>query len=515
MGYIGQTYRIPCDRGGLVHNPNIDLIEPTSMVHPSKNINIHENGRGKRGGTSLVYSTAFPNSPRIMGLFDYRLKDGSQFLIAATNLGEIYKDATTTIKTGMSTTNHFSFEVFREKLFICDGYSVPQVWDGVAASTWDLPNLPSDWTGTNFPKQFIKHGRGVSERLWAIGCPSTPYTVYASANGNGEDFSDASVVTLYIETGDGFGIVGAVEFGDRLICFGKRKAYIIDDSSPDVTSWGYVAAQWEGGVAHHRLIVKTPNDVICMTEDGEIYSISAAQTYGDYKAASLTRPAHIDRWIKEFVNLSYIDHFHAVYDPVLRAVKFFVVRNGKTQVDTALVYFIDRPVKEAWVVHDNENYPSGYSASCSAVVRKSGGNWKVYTGDYSGQIWELETVNKNDNGNPYYAGFRTPWLSFDNPRTSKLYRRGWLVTEAKGNYNVYINWWVDGEQKAQRSVSLKGTGATLDNFILDVDFLGGTELINKSFNLGAKGSRIKFEVYNSNVDEDFLFRRYLWTLKQH
>jgi len=509
MGYRGQTYQIPCNRGGLVHNPNIDLIDPVSMVYPSRNINLDENGRRKRGGTAHVYASAFSNAPRIMGLYDFILRNGNQFLIVATNLGEIYKDDTTTIKTGMSTTTHFSFETFDNELFICDGYSRPQTWDGSAASTSDITSIPSDWTGSNFPKQLIKHGRGVSERLWAIGCPSTPHTVYASANGDGKNFSDANVVTINIETGDGFGIVGAAEFGDRLICFGKKQAYIIDDSDSDTANWGYVAAQWEGGAAHHRVIVKTPNDLIAMMEDGEIYSITAVQSYGDYKAASITRPSFMNRWIKEYVNLSYIDDFHAIYDPILRAIKFFVVRNGQTEVDTALVYFIDKPPQEAWAIHDNQSSNSGYSASCSALIRVSAGSYQIYTGDYSGNIWKLETENRSDDGNAYYAGFKTPHMTFDNSRITKHYKRGWLVTQPEGDYDLYINWWVDGVQQTQQSVSLAGTGGALGSFVLGTDVLGGQELIDKDFDLGNTGKRIQLEVYNSNADEDFFVSKIL------
>src|SRR3990172_1675028 len=473
MSYPGETYRIPCNRGGYFASPNLDNIPPEAMVGPTRNLNLHNEGREKRGGTAKVNSTAITGSPRIMGLHDFRLENGTGFLVVATSDGKIYKDFTTTIKTGLGTSKVSGFEVFNNEIYFFNGFNRPQTWDGVAASTSDLTSIPTDWTGSNFPRQMIARGRGgvtgTGTRLWALALPGTNRKVYASKLNDGHDLSDANVIVFDISTGDGFGIVGGIVYGNRLIALGKRKAFIIDDSDPSTANWGYEPVQWDGGVAHYKLIVKTPNDIICMMEDGEIYSISATQQYGDYIRASLTRPSFMYKWIKDNVNFIYLDDFHAIYDPQIRAIKIWVVRNGKTTVDTALVYFIDRDPKEAWMIHDNQNYNSGYSASASTVVRVNPGEHRVYTGDYSGFVWKTEQVNKNDGGNCYYAGFRTPILDYGSPRTTKFYRRGRIVAIAKGDFQVQIQWWVDGVQQSSLAVNLN-TGPASSDVLLD-DFM--------------------------------------------
>lgn len=500
MSYAGNTFQIPFSQGGLVANPNIDTNPPTAMVL-ARNINLHRGGRGRRGGTSHVGS-AMSGTPRVMGAYDLTLTNGTQFIMRGTTDGKIWKDASTTIKTGLTTDKVFQFVTFNNKAYICNGADRPQTWDGAAGSTSNLTNVPSDWTGSNWPQQIVKHGKGASERLWAIACTGNVNSIYASDNGT-DDFSDANVLKFTINTGDGTGIVGGVEFGDRLIVFSKRKAYVIEDTDTTVANWGYGAAQWEGGVASHRLIVKTPNDVVCMMEDGEIYSLSAVQDYGDYRAASLSRPAFIHEWIRENVNLAYIADFHAVYDPVIRAIKFFMVRAGQTQADTALVYFIDRGPTDGWVVHDNQTNVSGYSASCSALIRVGTGDWQVYTGDYSGQMWKLETSNFNDNSNAYYSGFKTPTMYLDASRTTKMFKRGWLTTQTSGSWNLSINTWIDDSALGTQTISLVGTGAALGSFVLDTDVLGGASLIDKPWAIGSKGKRIQFEFYNANANEGF------------
>lgn len=502
MGYAGQSFQIAFDSSALNGNKNIDKIPPNGLLI-ARNVNLHEGGISTRGGTSKDNSTAVSGAPRIMGLYYFRLKNGNDFKVFAGNDGKVYRNSTTTIRTGGSTSNKYSFETFENNLYIVDGATRPQRWNGAAASTSSMTTVSSDWSGSDWPDQIIKHGYGASERAWAKGVPTFREGVYYSVNGDGDDFGSAGSGKISIETSDGFGVVGLVEFGDTLMAFGKNRAYLIDDTSTSTSNWGYVAAQWTGGVANHRLIVKTDNDVYCMTEDGEIYSVTAAQSYGDYRKASLVRPSHMDRWIQDNVRLSFIDDFNATYDPVTRSIKWFVVRNGETQVDTALVYFIDRPPEIAWTVHDNQDYNSGYSASCSALIRVGTGDYEVWTGDYSGFVWKLEQSNANDDGNGYYNGVKTPNNAFDNPRISKHFRSGRIVTEPKGSYSVNVRYWVDGVEQTSTTVSLAGTGSVFGTGQFGTAVFGGEDLIDSSYELGVVGKRLQREYYLNTANQEF------------
>lgn len=508
MGYSGKTYRVPCDRGGLNYNQNIDLVPPEMFVTPSRNINLHQGGRGKRGGTSKVNSSAIAGTPRILGGFDFQLP-GTSYQVFLGNNGSLYKDTSATIKTGMSGTNKPSFDVFGSELYVCDGDTTPQTWDGSAGSTSNITTPSGDWSTLNQPFQVIAHGRGASRRMWYL----YGSAVYYSSLADGKVVSGGTSGKITINVPDGFGLVGGVEFQDRLIVFSRNKAYIIDDSSTDTADWGYEAAAWAGGVAHWRLIVKTPNDLILMNDEGEVYSITAVQSYGDYKQASLARPAFIDNYIRENIKLSAIDDFHASYDPELRAIKFFVMRNGQSQIDTALVYFIDRPPQEGWAIHDNQSSASGYKASCSFPVRVSTGDNLIYTGDYSGFLWKLEQSQRADDGVGYYGGFRVPNLPFDNPRVKKHYKRGYVVIRTQGSYDLEVRIWVDGSEKTATSVSLSGTGGVLGTFVLGTDVLSGTEFAEKAFDLNHYGKRIQNEFYNDTASEDFFVSQILYDHK--
>lgn len=507
MSYSGQTYAIDCSKGGLTANPNIDSI-PAYMMTLARNINIDENGRGKRGGTSKLNATAGYDSTQLTGGFDFIKLSGTQKSVIGTTNGKLWQSSTVTIKTGLTAGEFFSFEVFEDELYICNGADTPQTWNGTAAGTSNITTPAADWTGTNQPFQMVKHGRGNSERLWAI----LPSGIYASADGDGKEFV-TGMVNIPISANSG--LTGAVEFGDRLIVFNKNKAFVIDDADTNTANWGYEGAIWEGGASHWRLIVKTPNDVVCMMDDGNIYSLTAVQSYGDYKSASITKPSWMDKWIRENCDLGQIDKFHAVYDGELRLIRFFIVRTGQTQVDTCLVYFIDRG-PDGWVIHDNQNYNSGFKASASWIhhrIPAEHHSFYVYTGDYSGFVWELEETNANDGGNPYYGGFKTARTTLEQPRLSKRFDKGWIITKAQGDYNLNVQAVVDNVPQTTQTVSLSGTGAVYGTGIYGTDIYGGDELIDKFFNVGVVGRRIMFEIYNSGLNETFFISQILQDFK--
>ena len=509
MAYTGKARIVECNRGGLTGAKSIDALAPYMMVHPSRNILLEKNGRRKRGGTAHLYGAALAGGPTILGIYRAIFASGTGYTLAATSDGYVYKDDTTTIKTGLSTTNYFSFQYAsgEDKVFITDGANAVQQWNGAAATASDISEPATDWTTTP-PFQLLLHGKGASQRLWGI----NKNAIYASktygAAGDLEKFV-TSAEAIYILTDDGYGLVGGVEYGDRIMVFGKNKGYLIDDTDTTSSNWGYDPLQWDGGVAHWRLIIKTPNDIVLMSEDGEIYSATAVQSYGDYKRASLTRGSWMHDWIKEYVDLTKIAQFHGVYDPVIRAVIIWVVRNGQTAVDTALVFFLDRQSpEESWMVFDNVNFASGYSATCSARVLAGTGQEKIYTGDASGFLWKLHEANRNDNSQIINGQFRTINDPVESPEVRKHFNKLHVVCTPQGDYDLSVKIWVDGSYKTTKTLNMRGSGAVLGSFTLDTDVLGGDDFISVSTGLGYKGYRIQYEFYNNGLNQDFFISSY-------
>lgn len=483
MSYRGTTLSISMADSGLNFSRNKDGIPASSLVYPSKNINIHEGGVGKRGGTEIVETMAA--APRVLSIYDFALTAANHIIVRTTSAGGIYKDLTTSIGTGLSATEPCFFEVMNKKLYIANFGIAPKIWAGTG-SVSNLTNLSADWTGTNYPLAFLLHGTGNSERLWAL----LPTGAYYSADNAGT--SDANFSTgggqIPISTDDGIGLTAFVEFNDKIIYFGKKKAFFIDDEDADDTKWGWRGSNYDGGVSHQRLIIKTPNDLVAMMDDGEIYSVLKAQSGIGYVNASLTRPSFMHNYIKDYIDLAEINRFHAVYDPSLRAIKFFVITNaGETQ---CLVYFIDKTSDKAWSIHDGtDNTLSGYrNIYCSALVNGD----TVYTGDSAGNIWSLESSVPSDNGNAFYAYITLPENACGNARVQKSFDTGRISAMTRGAVaaDLTINAYIDGE--------------TTPSFTVSVN-LGFSEpnLVDKEFALGTTGNRIGLQITHNSATQSF------------
>lgn len=513
MAYTGTTHVVDCTGGGLTGvKISGENLPPSSMVYPTRNLVYEKGGRRKRGGTAHLYAAAFTGTPKILGVFDCTFQSLTQYVITATDDGDVFKNDQDTIATGLGTTLPYCFTMGENKLFIADGVNEPLAWTGTGNAA-QVSEPATDWA-TSPPFQLLVHGRGASQRMCALNKNTLYLSKSYAAAGDMEKFV-TSAVSLYMDTGDGIGLTGMAEIGDEVIVFGKRKAYRLDDTSTSTADWGFQPAQWNGGAANWRLIVPIPSgDVICMMEDGDVYSVTSAAEYGDYKAASLMGPSMMHEYVKQYINLSKIANFHGVYYPPWRAVIFFVTKAGNTNNDMALIYFTDRSPGEAWMVHDNADYASGYNASASAVLRDfTNGSFKLYTGDYSGEMWKLDQTDRNDNSNGFYGGFTTFYNSFGNPRVNKHFNSIDLVIEPKGEFELTVNSYVDGDSNIG-SVSMQAGGTvSLGTFILDADVLGGDKLQDARLLLGYIGRRIQYEIYNSVANEDFFITEFMTDFK--
>lgn len=505
MSYKGQIIRIPLDQGGFSYSKDTEQATSVALVEPTRNINFHEKGLSNRGGTAWNLGSRITGTPAIRGLFDYRLQNGNRFVLFTDSIGKLYHtNASNVLKAGLSTNNYTSFANFDNKCFLTDGASVPQYWDGSAGFSSGVTE-PTDWA-TEKPFQFIPHAKGASARLAAV----TTQGVWLSQDADGADFSDAN--SEFIPVYSNGGLVGGFDFGGTLFVWDRTKGYIIDDSNIDPQYWGYQEVQWEGGLAHWRLIVKAANDLYLMTEDGLIYSISATQRTGDYEANQLTRPAYIDRWIREKVSLSNIEKFHAIYDRKLRAIKWFVQVSG-SNTNTALVYFIDRPPEIAWTIHNNTSAESGYDASVSAEVQVGDGDFEVWTGDFAGMVWKTEQSTKDDENAAYKWVIKIKRLNFNEPKQWKHFSFTRLRGSSDTGSDLSIRTWIDDRIVQSETISFSATGARYGEAIYGTSVYASGAISNVDSEIKTYGYDIQTELSNEAAGDDFFLTEIAYSVK--
>jgi hypothetical protein len=362
--------------------------------------------------------------------------------------------------------------------------------EAASATTSITYGMPSDWTDGDMPRYSMIYNVGNAKGILFYGVRTNPGRIYIVPD-DSFDASDSNVIQLTIETEDGLGIVGAREYGNRQFVFSNDNAWYLDLTSTVTSDWTFVKVPFGAGAMHDRVMVEVGNDLYIMNSDGNVYSVKRVQAFGDYEAGSLTRPsvAHpydIDRWIKANIDFDYFEDFHAKYDLELDAIFWWVVRIGQTTSDTALVYFVS---KDRWVIHDNRDYSSGFSASCSFIYREAGGIKKLYTGDHSGNVWKLNQSSKNDNSNGYYAGFKFNKISYSASKYSEIENKhvdvNYIVQEVLGSHTLNVDTWIDGV----------ASGLNTQTVACDARY--------KTFDVGAVGRDFQYEISNSNANEDF------------
>lgn len=348
---------------------------------------------------------------------------------------------------------------------------------------------PSDWIGTNNPKYAFEHSSGNTEGIIFFGCEKNLDKVYIIPDGT-EDASDGNIKQFTFKTKSVRQknvIVGGKEYGVNLLMFSQEFAWLIDKSSLDITNWIYVKVPWKGGTISNKTLVEVNNDIHSFEPNGNIYSIKRVQESGDISIASLTRPTvtrpySINRWIKDNVDLTYSQDFHGTFNEELQAVLWFVVRKGQTQIDTALAYFVEL---DRWIIMDNRDYTSGFSASVSTIVANEDGTKTVFTGGYSGDLWKLNQTSKNDDSNGYRAGFKLhPLLLPEGDLISnRLYEKLFIIQEINTGVELQVEGFIDTVSTIQAAVA------------------SDTKYTN--YKLGGRGREVAVEIYNEIANEDF------------
>jgi hypothetical protein len=518
MGYSGEQFRMPLTDTGMRDDRNTQLLPPASLLPPSCNLNFHENGLSKRGGTLIFVVNNVSPGTLGQGIFQFRTPTLNH--IVFVQHGTAWFDSyQTSIHTGMSLTNPVSFVQTSKYVFFADGSTNPQYWDGIAGSSSSVTPAAS-WTG-NMPFQMVIHtraGSGAGDRLWAV----TPDALWYSKLGTPTDFLNGDAGNIPIDSIGG--LTGAYDLGGQLFAFSRTQTFLIQDTDAVIANWGYTNALWEGGVASWRLIAKAMNNLYFMAEDGLIYNLSGVLTTGAYNAAALNRPAFVDKFIRDNVNLGNIQNFHVAYDRKLRALKWFMQEGGSGN-NIALVYFIDKRPENAWIAHNNTNFTSGYIAACSGEVRESPGIYKIYTMGYSGNIWVLEQSTRDDQSSPYpviintkaqdlgTSGQNYQTGAYGMPRNNKHWLALAVRGDASGTANFTMYPTVEGTALPSQTFSMGGSGSTFNSATFNNSTFATNLLTTSPIYLGFYGRDLQLQLNENEAGVDFFLSEIIYMVK--
>ncbi len=498
--FTGERYVLALN-GSFNGNDDLTDIPAGQFATGTRNGNTHNGGFEKRGGTVLVGSQISAGLVSLGGGQLVKRSTLTRHLYSAVDTGDVYRNGVS-ILSGRSTSAYTHFTPINDTMFITNGVDLVKVDTGAAVATISGP--AADWSGSVQPKKIIVHTKAGSRRAFAWGVPGKENYLYYSSTAAFETFSGGTSGNVFVDMRHGEGIIDCVSKDGTLWIFGKEETYVLDDSDATVANWGVQRASFAGGVHSPRLSCVANNSIFNMNTQGDIYEVQTAEQLRDFSQASITEPFFIHSYLKANWDLTRINQFHMNYEPKTKSLRIFGVRQGQTTVDECLVYYLNQ---QKWgPVHDglnnNSTNATGYKAAASFFAQASDGTKRLYTQDYNGQTWELESSTKSDNSNAYTATVITPWLDFDLAGIEKRYPYATLSYRSLGDYDIDIIWSIDGSNQTSQTVSLAANGAVLDSFILDTDALAVVGISEQEFELGNIGRKIRLSITNDGAGED-------------
>lgn len=512
--FDGDRYKLTFN-GSFNGNEDLQAVPGGDFALGSRNIDTHNGGAEKRGGTQRVGSQITSSLKSLGGgILIKRVSGGSRSIHTywAGDNGVLYRNGSS-IETGRSTSAKTHFTAIDDAMFICNGASIPRVDTG--SSIANISGANADWTGSTHPKKIILHAKNASRRAVAWGVAGRENTLYLSSQGAFQTFTGGT--SLQVEfTGikDGYGIIDCVSKDGTLFVFGKSQTFILYDDDASTANWGHYPASFKGGAHDPWLTCVVNNEIFVMNTEGDLYEVNAAEQLRDYKQASVIEPFFIHNYIRSEIDLTKIDQFFMYYDPIIKGLRIFMVRIGQTTVDTCITYLVNQ--KKWMPPHDAQDNPtaSGFKASAAYEAETAAGVKKLYTQDYSGYTWELSSTTKTDNGNAYKFETFSGSLDFDLAGEEKRYVYGDLHYKSRGDYQISVIWFIDEVQQTSRTISLAASSAVLGSFILDTDTLAVVGVTSREFETGQVGERMRVSIMNNGAGHDFLLSHIIFPFKR-
>ncbi len=293
-------------------------------------VNMYYNRRGaletRRGVSEFGDNVGVP--PFTSLFFFQNDETGARYLIGAAG-EDMYKyvegtDSWASIKTGLDefeadgvTRTKWSFAVYKNIIYMCDGVNNYAKWDGTTYT---------EYAGT--PKfRYIQY---MWDRIFGAGVDATPNTLYYTSAAAAEANNPANVVVVW---GDELGRINTLKELGSFICAGKTaKIYAINVATPSATP-----IESASGMQSHRSVQEVEWSVVFFNEFG-------IDTLKQKTAVSGTQAlwtAVLSEKVRElFANVQPENYKTnaSLYAPLLNNYYFSFDANNEGVTDTHLVY---------------------------------------------------------------------------------------------------------------------------------------------------------------------------------
>ena len=256
------------------------------------------------------------------------------------------------------------------------------------------------------------------------------------------------------------------------------------------------------GCAARNSVAASINEVFFLSHDG-VYQYDGRGT-DEESLVKISDNLESESWATNW-HTARKDKANAIFYWPRNQYRIFIAEGATAEAaDENRTYYAYHPKFQAWT-------KGGHEANCSLVVQ-DGSRYRLYVGDYDGQINRLDYFNTtsgayvdNDNG----AATSAYWYTKDHNMGYPDLDKGWAVltvimSSTTTAQTLTVTQFIDyGDYGTAGSLSMQAPGAVLDAFILDVDRLGGGATKKASMSLQGYTDVVRFKFENNNLDEHF------------
>lgn len=519
MAYQGHVVGLVLGLGGQSGSKNMAAVREDQLV-VAENVSFEDVTIKKEGGAAKYNGTAITNTPSVLGGFDWDYDGATQRSVVMTDDGDVLMDdgagdynGGSTLASGLSVLST-TIPVFVEggkeaaannkKLFMFTGNSAVQVLSGSGTSMAALTTPPTDWSGGNQPAfGFIHEGC-----LWGGGNGNDPHRLYKSDVSDHEDFTGGTSASYSIYPGEGQRIAWAASFKGVIVCAKyPRGVYILDTTDPSSANWKISRISKVVGSAGPHCFAEIDDDVLVLDTVCRVHLLSTITEFGNLGSRSLSDVADYGAFLRSEIDFSGLRLAYGVYYAAKREAHFAVTGIGSSVNNRRIVVDFNRIDIPRFRLSTRDTPVSMW------LKRDSNGVERLTTGDNAGFVWDLDQSTKSQDGSGYEARFQTPDLdfSFYDPTIGAI-NKDWdwleLAIEPKGDHDLSVAVFLDGELSETLQYNMGGSGATLGSFVLGTDKLAGTGLLNRRKEVHGRSRRISLIGSNSGAAQDFSIAKF-------
>ena len=276
--------------------------------------------------------------------------------------------------------------------------------------------------------------------------------------------------------------------------------YVVDTRDPDPGVWKVQRLSHRVGGVGPNAVTLVDNDIMYLSPEGKLHLVSRT-TDEDFGNQDISSDDRINVWMRTNANFAQLYNARMVYYAHKKEVHIAFAGAGDTNNTRRLIVDANDP-------HRLRSRTSDRDTAESPWLRQKSSIYKLAMGGPTGFVWDMDTTTYNKDSAAYTSEFQTTHsdLSHLDPSLSKRRKNGkWLefVLEPKGNHNINVDVYWDGNLHETIAVNMGSGQAALGTFVLGTDTLAGNEVLTRRKRITGSGIRFSMGVRQTTANQNF------------